>query len=67
MFLRFLIFIYLYIIIGDGQFILAFARRNVPIDKVFEVAEEKGLIYKILETQDLKHNVMEPIYLFTFK
>jgi SAM-dependent methyltransferase len=29
----------------DGAFLLAFARRNVPIDRVFEAARENGFTW----------------------
>lgn len=48
---------------GDGEFILAFARRNVPMDKVIAVAEPKGLHGEIL---DGGIHSMEPIYRFKF-
>ena len=48
----------------DGEFILAFARRNVPIDKVLVAADAIGLQYVILDHG--LHNT-EPIYKFTWK
>lgn len=46
----------------NGIFYLAFARRNVPIDKVLNVAHEYGLKETILD-----QNGMEPIYAITWK
>jgi predicted nicotinamide N-methyase len=31
----------------DGAFLLAFARRNVPIDRVFEVADANGFVWVV--------------------
>lgn len=46
---------------ATGMFILAFARRNVKMDDVLEVAKTFGLRWTIL---DPGLNAMEPIYLF---
>lgn len=51
----------------QGEFILAFARRNVSIDKVFAVAESRGFQWEVLEEEDSKAAVMEPIYSFRLK
>jgi hypothetical protein len=44
---------------ADAEFILAFARRNVPMDKVLAAAERRGLV---AETLDKGIDSMEPIY-----
>ncbi len=49
-----------------GEFILAFARRNVPVDRVLAVAESKGLQYRILD-ESPEGLVMEPIYSLTWR
>jgi predicted nicotinamide N-methyase len=46
-----------------GEFILAYARRNVPIDKVLKEAEKNGLVYEIIDHDD----TTEHIYRFTFR
>jgi hypothetical protein len=46
----------------SGCFLLAFARRNVPIDKVLAAAETRGLAWQVLDEQVR----MEPIYRFTW-
>jgi len=35
----------------DGEFLLAFARRNVPIDRVFVAAEAAGLVWTIVDKE----------------
>ncbi len=52
--------------VGSGEFILAFARRNVPIDKVLVKADELGLQYRIID-ESPDGISMEPIYCFTWK
>jgi hypothetical protein len=47
--------------LAPPEFILAFARRNVPIDKVLRAAEEKGLKWEII---DPGPSGLEPIYRF---
>ncbi len=49
---------------------MAFARRNVPMDKVLAVAEEMGLRYEtVTDDHDQSHNYdgTEPIYRLTFR
>lgn len=46
----------------DGIFILSYARRNIPIDKVFKVSCEFGYTHQILG-----ENTLEPIYQFQYK
>jgi hypothetical protein len=53
---------YLCVSEADGCFVLAFARRNVKIDDVLEVAATAGLQHLIL---DRGISDMEPIYCFT--
>lgn len=49
--------------IEDGEFIMAFARRNVPMDRVLEAAEAAGFVWEILD--DIHgYNAMEPVYRF---
>lgn len=50
----------------SGEFILAFARRNVAIDKVLAQAEVLGLQYSIVD-ESPEGITMEPIYCFTWK
>lgn len=54
----------------DGEFILAFARRNVPMGKVLHVATELGMHYETL-TDDVggmhSYDGTEPIYRLTFR
>ena len=50
----------------SGEFILAFARRNVPMDKVIAEAESKGFQYTILD-ETAEGVSMEPIYRFVWK
>ena len=45
----------------DGEFLLAFARRNVPMDAVLVAAEHTGLQYKMLEAGI---DGAEPLYSF---
>ncbi len=52
--------------IENGEFILAFARRNVPMDRVIAVAEEKKFKYEILD-ETAEGVSMEPIYSFSWK
>ena len=47
----------------SGEFLLAFARRNVPIDRVLEASIASGLQYEVL---DVGLAGQEPIYRFTF-
>ena len=47
-----------------GQFILAFARRNVPIDLVLSAADDLGLNYNIIDNDA---SGTEPIYCFQRK
>lgn len=50
----------------DGEFILAFARRNVPIDKVIKAAADQyGLIAEIVD-EKLEGMSTEPIYSFKY-
>ncbi len=52
--------------IADGEFILAFARRNVPIDKVIKAAADQyGLIAEIVD-EKLEGMSTEPIYSFKY-
>lgn len=51
----------------DGQFILAFARRNVKIDKVFAAAEARGLEWRILDEHAEGIAGVEPVFGFTWK
>lgn len=53
-------------LIESGEFVLAFARRNVPMDKVIAEAESKGFQYTILE-ETAEGVSMEPIYSFRWK
>lgn len=48
----------------EGLFILAFARRNVPMNQVIKQAENLGLTYIILEKGI---DETEPIFLFKYK
>lgn len=51
---------------ADGEFILAFARRNVPIDRVLAEADRRGLQHTILDPSP-DGIQMEPIYSLTWK
>ena len=53
-------------IIGSGVFILAYARRNVYMHKVLEVASAHGLHGTILDP-GLVAGSQEPIYTFQYK
>ena len=55
------------IIIGSGEFILAFARRNVAIDKVFQAADRRGLEWRIVDEHAEGVSGVEPIYSLTWK
>lgn len=48
----------------DGRFLLAFARRNVPMDRVIIAAEQAGFVYEII---DDRVHVNEPIYSFRWR
>ena len=48
----------------DGEFILAFARRNVPIDKVWDEAKDMNL--GITEVLDMEESSGESIYSVKF-
>lgn len=61
----------------NGEFLLAFARRNVPINRVFEAADYAGLYYSIINEEDEGEEGkisgdgddlrrLEPIYRFTW-
>lgn len=52
---------------ATGQFILAFARRNVSIDKVHRAAEARGLQWTIIDEHAEGVAGVEPIYSFTWK
>lgn len=56
----------LFLVSEDGEFILAFARRNVPIDRVLAEAEKRGLQHTILDPSP-DGIQMEPIYSLTWK
>jgi hypothetical protein len=45
-----------------GEFLLAFAPRNVPIDKVFPIAAERGFEYEIVDDNEIEK--LEHIYRF---
>lgn len=47
----------------DGEFILAYARRNVPIDLVLNSATHFGLKHSIIDLGDIS---MEPVYSITW-
>lgn len=49
----------------DGEFLLAFARRNVSIDVVLETAETLGLYWTVLDSGRSDCDT-EPIYSFKF-
>jgi hypothetical protein len=49
---------------SEPEFLLAFARRNVPIDRVLKAAEEVGLTWTVL---DAGPGGMEPIYQFVWR
>ena len=48
---------------ADGIFLLAYARRNIPIDRVLEVAVTRGLVWSVVDDGD----GLEPIYKFAWK
>jgi hypothetical protein len=48
----------------SAEFLLAYARRNVPVDFVLTEADQRGLQYEVLSTG---YNGVEPIYSFTWK
>jgi hypothetical protein len=58
---------YVFVAPESGEFLLAFARRNVPIDKVFVAAAERGLEWRIVDDSPEGISGVEPIYSFTFK
>lgn len=47
---------------SEGSFYLAYARRNIAIDKVLAVAQDKGLVWSVEDVGDGS----EPIYKFTW-
>ena len=49
---------------SQGEFLLAFARRNVSIDVVLAAAAARGFQWEIREEEDQLAAVMEPIYSF---
>eukprot|EP01033_Poteriospumella_lacustris_P014758 gene14758-10555_t len=54
----------------DGEFILAFARRNVPMDKVLDAATAFNFQYEVLTDEHDTSRTFdgtEPIYRFTWK
>ena len=53
------------VVIGNGVFILAYARRNVYFHKVLEVAAAHGLKGVLLDPGVVADN-QEPIYTFTY-
>ena len=58
---------FLFFFISGGnttEFLLAFARRNVPIDLVLTAAEKNGLSWEIV---DKGENGLEPIYKLFWK
>jgi hypothetical protein len=55
------------VVTADGCFILAFARRNVKIDKVFAAAEQRGLQWRIVDDSPEGAASVEPILEFTFR
>ena len=48
----------------DGEFVLSFARRNVPIDKVWEQANHMNL--GLTEVLDVEQDSGESIYSIKF-
>ena len=46
----------------QGNFLLAYARRNIAVDKVLAVAQEKGLLCSVEDAGDGQ----EPIYRFSW-
>jgi hypothetical protein len=56
--------------VADGEFILAFARRNVPMDKVLDAATAFNFQYEVLTDEHDTSRTFdgtEPIYRFTWK
>lgn len=49
----------------SGLFILSYARRNVPIDKVLCAAEKRGLTWRVADDRK-ETNTLEPVYLFSW-
>jgi len=56
--------LFAYVGSSQGEFILAFARRNVSIDVVLTAATARGFQWEIREEEDRQAAVMEPIYSF---
>ena len=52
---------------SQGEFLLAFARRNVSIDVVLAAAAARGFQWEIREEEDQQAAVMEPIYSFRLR
>ncbi len=52
---------------ADGEFILAFARRNVSIDKVHRAAEQRGLEWRIVDEHAEGVAGVEPVFAYTWK
>ena len=46
---------------------LAFARRNVKIDRVFEAAQQRGLDWQVVDDYAEGVSGVEPIYLFSWQ
>jgi len=52
---------------ADGEFILAFARRNVKIDNVHAAAAKRGLEWRVVDEHAEGVAGVEPVYAFTWK